>query len=171
MTNKHSTNGNFLLVATWVMLIVALIGAGFALFGLYGPDSVYRANQSDVADLRTEVTTLRGTVEEQKTTIATLQGTINEHTGTVAALRTQLETTKQQLADRQQLYIFNPSPFNTDRVKFDNTLGWVDSEDIKFCDAGHYVCGINQLVEKELGEGKDDTAMNGMEFFCCALTR
>ena len=45
-----------------------------------------------------------------------------------------------------------------------------------FCPEQHYVCGLQQRIEKKLGGPKlgapnDDTAMNGLKMFCCPLFR
>jgi hypothetical protein len=37
-----------------------------------------------------------------------------------------------------------------------------------FCPENHYVCGIEQKVEPQQGNG-DDTAVNGVRVYCCPL--
>ena len=54
------------------------------------------------------------------------------------------------------------------RRAFSNAGGWGDWSDPLYCPAQHYVCGLRQRVEKRQGKG-DDTAMNAVEFYCCAF--
>ena len=51
---------------------------------------------------------------------------------------------------------------------------WGTWRDSFFCPENHYVCGLRQRIEPEqgpaeLGNFNDDTAMNGLDMFCCPL--
>jgi len=37
-----------------------------------------------------------------------------------------------------------------------------------YCPTNHYICGLEQKIEPKQGDG-DDTAMNGVRFYCCPL--
>lgn len=50
---------------------------------------------------------------------------------------------------------------------------WGDWGTKAFCPEGKYICGFKTRVEKDLGGGKlnkgnDDTALNGIEMYCCS---
>ena len=182
MTNGHLKNGHFMVVATWVMLIIALIGAGFALYGLYGPDSMFRSKQKDFTDLQgavaklnekvnaqgTTLATLQGTVDKQGTAVTTLQGTVSTQNNAIANLTGRMAVSEQGLAALVPPRNYTPSIKNTEPRVFDNTGDWGDWSAARFCPSGQYVCGLRQLVEKDQKK-RDDTAMNGIEFYCCPL--
>ena len=54
-----------------------------------------------------------------------------------------------------------------DAIHFSNTGAWGGWSSAKFCPPNHYVCGLQQKVEPSI-DG-DDTAMNGLAFYCCPL--
>ncbi|MGA7979700.1 MAG: hypothetical protein WCA32_05670 [Chromatiaceae bacterium] len=45
---------------------------------------------------------------------------------------------------------------------------WGTWKGAAFCPDNHYVCGIEQKVEPQQGNG-DDTALNAVRFYCCPL--
>ena len=53
-------------------------------------------------------------------------------------------------------------------VRFSNGGRWGNWSDPLYCPAGHYVCGLRQRVEPDIGE-RDDSAMNAVAFYCCPL--
>lgn len=198
MTNGKFTNGHFVVVATWVMLVVALVGAGFAIYGVYSPTSIYHTKQEDLAALETTVATLertvgnqggnlaalQGTVGAQGAAIVTLHGTVGKQEGAVARLeeklsnhgavaakmQMQMESVEGEVATRVPLRIVKPSTDESIRVTFDNTLPWGKSTEERFCPTGHYVCGVMQRVDPAGGSGYDDTALNGIDLYCCPFT-
>ena len=53
-------------------------------------------------------------------------------------------------------------------IEPDGSGPWGNWHGAAYCPANHYVCGLQQRVEGKQGDG-DDTAMNGLRFFCCPL--
>ena len=54
-------------------------------------------------------------------------------------------------------------------VHFANTGTWGSWSSTKLCPENYYVCGMQQKVERSQGRGGDDTAMNGVAFYCCPI--
>ena len=48
-----------------------------------------------------------------------------------------------------------------------NGMGWGAFGSWRFCSPNMYVCGFNQRVEGNQGEGGDDTAVNDVQLVCC----
>ena len=115
------------------------------------------------------VGTLQETVGTHATTVASLQEKVGSHETAVGTLRTQLEAAEQEIDTRVRLRILRPTATNSIHVRFDNTVGYGEISERRFCPAGHYICGLTQIVEPAKGKNVDDTAMNGMEFYCCPL--
>ena len=44
---------------------------------------------------------------------------------------------------------------------------WGSWQGYKYCPSAHVICGIQTRVERNLGNGKDDSALNGVELVCC----
>ena len=55
------------------------------------------------------------------------------------------------------------------RMDFANTVRWGEWSEPMYCPANHYVCGLAQKAEPGRGSGTDDTAVNGIAFYCCPL--
>ena len=56
-----------------------------------------------------------------------------------------------------------------DRREFANTVRWGKWSVPAYCPTNHYVCGLAQKAEPGRGSGTDDTAVNGIAFYCCPL--
>ncbi len=50
----------------------------------------------------------------------------------------------------------------------ESSTPWGTWEAPAYCPKNQYICGIEQRVEGKQGDG-DDTAMNGLRFYCCPL--
>ena len=62
----------------------------------------------------------------------------------------------------------HPNESNTYLVEPKSSTPWGDWNEAAFCPRHYYVCGIAQRVEAPIGDG-DDSAMNGLRFYCCQL--
>ena len=54
------------------------------------------------------------------------------------------------------------------RYEFARGRGWGSWSDPLYCPVNQYVCGLEQSIEPNQGQG-DDTAMNAVAFYCCPL--
>jgi hypothetical protein len=54
------------------------------------------------------------------------------------------------------------------RLEPSSPTNWGTYRGMKTCPAGSAVCGARIRLERHLGEGQDDTSMNGLEIACCA---
>ena len=48
-----------------------------------------------------------------------------------------------------------------------NCRGWGTWTAAKYCDSGKKICAIKTRVQKALGTGVDDTALNNINLYCC----
>jgi len=46
---------------------------------------------------------------------------------------------------------------------------WGEWSELVSCPSNTAICGINTLVESDQGNDVDDTALNGVKFYCCEL--
>jgi hypothetical protein len=59
-------------------------------------------------------------------------------------------------------------PHQRDSVAAPGAAPWGTWKGPAFCPANYFVCGIEQKVEVQQGNG-DDTAVNGVRVYCCPL--
>lgn len=53
------------------------------------------------------------------------------------------------------------------RVLTNGGLDWGAWSDWRYCEVNTAICGLRTRVERDLGDGKDDTALNDVVFRCC----
>ena len=51
-----------------------------------------------------------------------------------------------------------------------NCRSWGTWTSAKYCDSGKKICAIKTRVQKSLGHGGDDTALNNINLYCCENT-
>ena len=113
--------------------------------GLYNMDFVYRKEGPAIdqfEELTLQVQNLADDLETVKNSQDYTAATINENRFF------DRESVRQEVPGHQGYWGTLRSPF--------------------YCPTNHYVCGLRQRIESRQGDG-DDTAMNGLNMYCCPL--